>query len=755
MRNNTKNHRSDGIAKVTGRAIYANDISMPGLAHVKVVRSALSHANILSIKTDAAMAAPGVVAVLTAKDIPGIGNQPKERPILCGDRVRCAGDGVALVVADTRAAAEEAAKLIEVQYEELPALLDPRDALKEGAPEIHEGGNLLCRYKTIHGDAKAALRNAPHVIEREYTTQRVQHVCMETEVCVASYDALSGQTMVQCPINSPFAIRKLVADTMGSPQSDVRVLVSTMGGTFGGKNYDIAVACSRAAIASYATGRPCKVVYTREESIIEGTKRHPIQANYRVGFDDDGRLLAAKIDVLLDGGAYTSKSHPVTSRMAIEASGPYSIPVIETTVTNVYTNHVYSDALRGFGSPQVDFCSESMMDEIALYLKKDPIQVRRLNMLQDGKTSAFGEVMRDVTLGECLDALEKSADLTRRRKEAEAFNKTSPEIKKGVGIALMLRGESFGAAGQGVDAANGMVSIQQDGSVVVNSSIADVGQGGPATMVSIVHETLGISRERISASRVDTASVTDAGPTVATRGTVFSGGAIYNAALSLREKLTKYAQKQLGERELIFKDDRIIAADDPGQSVALRAVVSDVFASCDHLNALGYFTNPPLDYDKKTGVGRAYMSYVYGATAACVSVDIRTGVTSVDDFFAVHDLGHVFDKEEVVGQICGGVSMGVGYAVLEEVELSKGKIQNLNFENYLLPTSMDMPSVHVTVLEIPGPYGPLGAKGIGEPATSVVAPAIINAIAHATGKRIRNLPANLERVALDKELKKG
>ncbi|MEL7610415.1 MAG: xanthine dehydrogenase family protein molybdopterin-binding subunit [Bacillota bacterium] len=752
---NTKNLRADAVAKVTGRAIYANDINLPGMLHVKVVRSTLSHANILSIETDAAAAVPGVVAVLTAKDIPGIGNQPKERPVLCGDRVRYIGDGVALVVADTRAAAEEGAKLVNVQYEELPALLDPREALKEGAPRIHEGGNLLCRYKTTRGDVDTALEHAPHVIEREYTTQRVQHASMETEVCVVNYDALSGQTTVQCPINSPFAIRKLISETMGCPQADVRILVATIGGTFGGKNYDTAVACSRAGIASRATGRPCKVVLTREESILEGTKRHPIQANYRVGFDDDGRLLAAKIDVLLDGGAYTSKSHPVTSRMAIEATGPYSVPAVDTTVTNVYTNNVYSDALRGFGSPQVDFCSESMMDEIALYLGKDPIEVRRLNMLADGKTSAFGEVMRDVTLEECLSALEQSAELKKRKKEAEEFNKTSPEIKKGVGIAILHRGEAFGAAGQGVDTASGMLTIQQDGSVIVNSSIADVGQAGPTTMISIVHETLGISRDRIRASRIDTAGVTDAGPTVASRGTVFSGGAIYNAALALKEKLEKYARKRLGERELVFKDDKIFAADDPGECVELRAVVSDAFAACDHLNALGFFTNPPLEYDKKTGVGRAYMSYVYGATAACVSVDTRTGVTSVDDFFAVHDIGHAFDKEEVVGQICGGVSMGVGYAVMEDVEISKGKVQNLNFENYLLPTTMDMPNVHVTALEIPSSYGPLGAKGIGEPATSVVAPAIINAIAHATGKRIRNLPANLERVALDKELKKG
>jgi CO/xanthine dehydrogenase Mo-binding subunit len=334
------------------------------------------------------------------------------------------------------------------------------------------------------------------------------------------------------------------------------------------------------------------------------------------------------------------------------------------------------------------------MDEIAEYLCLDPIAVRRLNMLEDGKMSSFGEVMCDVTLEYCLAELEKAANLKKRKAEAEAFNQTSSDIKKGVGIALLHRGESFGAAGQGIDTANGMLSIQSDGSAIINSSIADVGQGGAMAMASIVHETLGIPRERIRVSRVDTAYVTDAGPTVASRGTVFSGNAVYRAAQSIRDKMAGYAKKRLNADEVLFQNDTIVDANDPNNSVAFTTVVKDVFGACDHLNALGFFTNPPLVYDRSVGVGRAYMSYVYGACAACVSVDTRTGETSVDDFFAVHDVGHAFDREEVVGQIGGGVSMGVGYALLEEVEVSHGKIKNLNLENYLLPTVLDMPRLN-------------------------------------------------------------
>lgn len=273
-------------------------------------------------------------------------------------------------------------------------------------------------------------------------------------------------------------------------------------------------------------------------------------------------------------------------------------------------------------------------------------------------------------------------------------------------------------------------------------------------VVQIVHEALGIPHEKIRYSGVDTTFLTDAGPTVATRGTVFSGGAVYRAVDELRGKLIIYAEKYLHTREVEFKDNKIIAAGQPDNEIALQKVIGDVFAASDHLNALGYYAAPPLEYDKSCGVGDAYLSYVYGAAAAEVTVDTRTGFVSVDEFFAVHDVGHAFDKAETEGQIRGGVSMGVGYAVMEEVELHKGQIMNRNLDSYLIPTSLDMPETTPIVLEIPGKHGPFGAKGLGEPATCAVAPAIVNAIADATGRRIRNLPANLEQVALGHSVKK-
>lgn len=751
----TYNHRKDVLAKVMGKAVYANDIQLPGMVFAKVVRSTIPNGRILSIDSAEAEKMPGVIRVFTGKDVPNLRHLPKERPVICLERVRYIGDAVALVVAETREQAAEAARLVKVKYEELPALLDSRHALDEGAPLVHETGNKMLDYKTQRGDVETAFAGAPHILERDYSTPRVQHVCLETEAAVASYDQYTGETTVQCPVNSPFVIRKTVAETLGCPYSDVRVMLTTIGASFGGKNYDIAMASSRAAMVSFLLKRPCKVALTREESVEEGTKRHPIHAHYKVAFDDAGKLLAAQIRILLDAGAYTSKSFPVTSRMAIEATGPYYYPAVDTIATCVYTNNVYSDALRGFGSPQVDFCSESLMDEIAEFLGKDPLEIRRLNMVTEGGLSSVGQTMRDVTLPQCIEALEGAVKIQERRARIEAFNASHKSLKKGLGFAFLHRGESFGAAGQGIDTASGMLAIQQDGSAIVSSSIAEVGQGGPSTMVNLVHEVLGIDRSRIRIGRVDTAYMTDAGPTVATRGTVFSGNAVCRAAEAIREKLSGYAEKRLGTREVTFADETIFETANPDNKVPLLDVVKDVFNNCDHLNSLGYFTAPPLAYDKSCGVGEAYMSYVYGAAAAEVTVDLGTGTVSVDDYFAVHDVGHAFDAEEVKGQILGGVSMGVGYALMEEVELKDGRIRNLNYESYLIPTALDMPNVTAIALEIPGPYGPLGAKGLGEPATCNVAPAIINAINNACGRRVRDLPANLEQIVLGKNLKKG
>lgn len=751
----TQNARKDVLAKVCGKAKYTGDIKLKDMVYATAVHSTLPCAQILAIDTTAAKNAPGVLAVFTAKDIPHLASQPQERPVLCKDIVRCVGDGIALVVAQSRAQAKNAAALVKATYKELPCVLTPQKALEENAPQVHEVGNTICQYVTVRGKAEDALKTAPHTLTQSYTTQRVQHVCLETEAAIANYKEETGQVTVYCPVNSPFVIRKVVADCLGFPLTDVVIKLAAIGGSFGGKNYDIAMAASRAALASFLLKKPCKIVLSREESIAEGTKRHPLSAKYTVGFNGQGLLLAAKIELLLDGGAYKSKTFPVTSRMAIEASGPYYIPNINTTSTSVYTNNVYSDALRGFGSPQVDFCSESIMDEIAHFLNKSPLEVRRLNMLREGGLSSTGQSMQNVSLAKCASAMEKAANLAQRQKDAAQYNKTHSQTKRGVGVAFLHRGESFGAAGQGVDSSCGMVSVQQDGSITVASSISDVGQGACAMLANLVHKALGVPHKNIHVPQVNTAYLTDAGPTVATRGTVFCGGAVLNAAQQIKEKLSIYAKKRLGTANVVFNAGRVTDAKNKDNYLPFSSLVQDVFAAGEHLNAIGHFAAPPLEYCKKTGVGSAYAAYVYGAVAADVTVDLGTGAVQVNHLFCVHDVGLALDKKEVEGQILGGASMGVGFALYEEVEMENGRVKNQNFENYIIPTALDMPQVYCGILEEPGTFGPFGAKGLGEPATCAVAPAIVNAIYNASLRRVRHLPASLEQVLLGKSLKKG
>lgn len=735
----------DVLAKVTGRAKYSDDLKFERMLHVKVVRSPHPHARILGINSQKALEIPGVVAVYTAKDIPGIPGQPKERPVLAPEVVRYAGDGVALVAAETEQAAIAGAAAVEVLYQELPAVFDPEEALQPGAPVLHADSNLVCHHKVRKGDVKQGFREADIVLERELSTHRVQHVAIEPEAAVA-LPTLEGVT-VYCPSKSPFNVRRVVAETLGITQSQVRLIQPAIGGSFGGKDYDMSVMASRAALAAKLSGRPCKMVYSREESIIEGTKRQPYKMKYKVGAKKDGRLTAMEITIIGDAGAYLSKSAMIAWRSAVEAAGPYVVPHVKTDVICAYTNNVYSDALRGFGSPQVDFASETVMDVLADELGLDPLELRRLNGLKSGSVSATGQVMEAVSLHECLDKLEEALDWKKRRVEIKEENKGTGKVK-GLGLACIHRGESLGAGGEGIDTAGVTVQVQRDGSVTLYSGLSEVGQGGHTMLARVVSEILGINPQRIVVSPVDTAYVPDSGPTVASRGTVLAGNAARLAAEEVKGKLAGIAAKALGvePEELTFADEKVFVRNDPAKMLPYEKVVALCYAKSQNAYGHGWWSAPELWWDHDKGCGKPYFSYTYGACGAEVEIDLATGKVDVLKFVAVHDVGNAMNREEVKGQIGGGVAMGIGFALMEDVKLRQGVIENTNLDEYLIPTSLDIHDIVPVIVEHPGLHGPLGARGLGEPATSIVAPAILNAIAHALGRRIYHLPADLEKV---------
>lgn len=741
--------RVDVAAKLTGSAQYTDDISFPRMVYGVMVRSDRAHADIVSIDKKGALDVPGVLGVLTYEDIPGITAHPKERPVLAKERVRFIGDGIAIVVASTERIARQAALKVNVVYKDLPAVFSVQEALKESSPVIHGDSNLEHIHTLRHGDMEKGWQDAEVIYEKTISTQRVQHAAIEPEAAVARWQ--EDHVELYCPPKSPFNVRRTVAETLDISINKVRLISAVVGGSFGGKDYDMSLLGSRAALAAKHFNRPCKMTYLREESIMESTKRHPYIMTYKVGATKDGRLQALQVDILSDAGAYLSKSAMVGWRSCVESSGPYLIPHVHTDVSIIYTNQIYSDSLRGFGSPQVDHGIEVVMDGLAEKLGMDPLALRQLNCLHDGDEHATSQILSGVSIERCLNELEEKSDYANRKQRIDDFNKAHKDSgkRRGFGIAALHRGEALGAGGEGIDTAGVNVQIEKDGSIIIYAGLSEVGQGCQTMMTRIVSEMLGVEATRCRVTRLDTDYVPDSGPTVASRGTVIAGNATVLAVEELKTKLINAVAKDKWFKEnadVIFKDEKLTLKNNPDVSIDFDKAVAKVFSQADSLYGHGWWAAPKLVWDWEKSQGEAYFNYVYGACGAEVEVDLDTGKTDVIDFFAVHDVGTALHEEEVYGQICGGVAMGIGYALSEHVELKQGRITNDNFDTYLLPTAMDVGNIQPVILQEYSAIGPLGAKGLGEPVTSIIAPAISNAVSNALGVRVVDLPLDLERV---------
>jgi CO/xanthine dehydrogenase Mo-binding subunit len=736
------------MAKLTGSAKYADDMVFPHMVYGSMVRSSIAHGDILLIDAEEALKQEGVLGLITYEDIPGIAGQDKQRPVLTKERVRFIGEGIAIVVATSQQVAREAAAKVKVTYKELPAVFDPAEAIQDELSAIHGDSNLEKVISMRHGDLEQGWSHADVILEEEVSTHRVQHVAIEPESAVAVWQ--EDHIEVYCPSKSPFNVRAVIAQTLGLQTNKVRLIASTVGGSFGGKDYDMSLLGSRVALVSRLYNRPAKITYNREESITEGTKRHPYKMKYKIGAKQDGTLTGLQVEILSDAGAYLSKSAMVGWRSCVESSGPYFIPNVHSDLSVIYTNQIYSDALRGFGSPQVDYGIEVVMDKLAITLNMDPLELRKKNALKEGDVHATGQILSGVSIGRCLEALEDSSDYLETRKRIDKFNKeqTGP-LRRGFGISAMHRGEALGAGGEGIDTAGVNVHVEKDGSILIYCGLSEVGQGCQTMMVRIVSEMLGVSAERCRVSRLDTDYVPDSGPTVASRGTVLAGNATVIAVEIIKEKiLNTLAQQKWFKKnaELIYENEKIRLKNNPEMEVSFDDAVKMTFSNCDNLYGNGWWAAPKLVWNWEKGQGDAYFNYVYGACGCEVEVDLDTGKTRIIRFLAVHDVGTALNIEEVYGQICGGVAMGIGYGLMEEVKLKDGRIQNLNLDSYLIPTSMDIGNIEPVILQEHSAIGPLGAKGLGEPVTSIVAPAITNAISDALGTQIMELPADLEHV---------
>ena len=724
----------DAPEKVLGVARYGADLSVRDPVHLKVVRSVKPHAKILKIQLDEALKIEGVERIFTARDIPGknlIGIIAKDQPVLATDRIRCLGDPIALVAARTEEAAEKAAQRVTVLYEDLPVITNPEEALEPYAPLIHEKGNLLLEFHVVKGDVQAGFKQADVVVEEAYTTTWIDHAYLEPDAGVAYVEG-EGRITVICPTQNVHYDQKEVASVLGLPLERVRIIQSETGGAFGGR-LDVTIQCLL-ALAAFHLKRPVRMVYSREEAFQVISKRHPLKMHYKSGAKKDGKLTAVEVHILGDTGAYASYGTTVAIRSAVHATGPYQVPHVKVKSQMVYTNNPWSGAMRGFGVPQVAFAHESQMDLLAKALKIDPIEMRLKNVLTAGTETATGQTLvASVGIGETLRRVKEWEDKAVSGKDPER-----PHIRKGIGVGSMW----YGIGNTGItNPATAQAEIGLDGRVRLFTGVADIGQGSDTILLQIASEALGLPLADISLIRADTSLTTDAGATSASRQTYISGNAVLNAIKMLKQNILSEASHLLDENEKeLFLENGLVRH---AKMDSIFIPISEVAKRRGRaLRGEGYFDPETTKLDPKTGQGSPYATYAFATHLAEVEVDTGTGRVKVNRVIASHDVGKAINPKNVIGQIMGGVAMGVGMALMEEYVPEK----TVSFVNYLIPTVKDVPEVVPVIVEDQEPSGPFGAKGVGEPALIPTAPAILNAIADAIGERIYDLPASLERV---------
>ena len=768
--------RIDGVDKVTGRAHYAADRVFPGMIYGGMLRSNFASARVVSIDTSAAKAIEGVRAVVTAKDMKKCRSWASYMYVT--DRVRYVGDVVALVAADTRDLVDEALKAIKVEYEELPGVFTIEEALKPDAPQLHEEypGNVFTpsKFSIRKGDVEKGFAEADFIIERKYSTQYVEHSYIEPEAVVAIENPDDGIMTGYASAQNPFFTRRYMADALGVPLNRVRLIQETLGGSFGGKEEGVGLAAGRAAYLAKLTGKPVKIVFSREESFLESSKRHPFNFHYKAGVTKEGKIIAWEGTQIDNSGAYNNQTQFMNWRASVHSAGAYDIDNIKTDTFGVFTNNIHGGAFRGYSSPSLLYAQEQFIEEIAEEIGMSEVEFRRINCLKDGARNATGTVLDNVILREVMDYTIEQMDYVSKHEEYK--KQTDMEKRRGIGLAIAHRGCGLGA--ESPDAAAAMVIANEDGSVLINSGLAENGQGLRTAYAMIAAEALGVKYENVLFYGTDTHSIPDSGMTVASRGTVMGAQPIKKAALELNKimrgnaiKLGKFKDtKQIeeacslkegslsdlkieNEDQIVLKDGFFYIPEYPGYKVPFADVTCVTVWTGMQMASFEWFMPPECVQDHHTGQGRAFPNYAYNCVIAEVEVDMRTGYVDVVKVTSSHDVGTAVNPALVAGQIYGGIVMGQGYGVMEEVELRKGKVQNPNFDSYILPTALDMPQMQVNIFECDAPEGTFGAKSVGEPGTETVAAAIANAVYNATGRRIRQNPANLEKVLLGKNLR--
>ncbi len=750
-------NRVDALAKALGKAKFTSDFKRQDMLIGKALFAKFPHAIIKGVDTAKAEQLEGVQAVLTAKDLPGrngYGILVPDKPVIAEKKTKYEGDAVALVAAVSEEIAKKALGLIEVEYEVLPAYDDPRQAMKDDAIHIHEAhpaadkGNILTTVALDSGDVEKAFREADIIIENSYETPMVDHAYMETDVCMAEPDPLTGGLTLCSPQQAVYATKRCLAPVFGIPQNKIRTFCPIVGGGFGGKEDSVLDVSAMAGVLALKTKRPVYFELDREEVFRTTGKRHATYIKHRMAATKDGKITAVDVETILDKGAYTSMgglNNPlmaVTQRTAMYAGGTYFIPNARARSHSVFTNHPYSCAFRGFGAPQAMFAVECQIDELAKALNMDPIELRLKNILRHGDRTIFGQVMKEnrgLGLEECITKVKGRMDWDK------SLDQGNGPVKKGKGIAVFMYGTGIPLLFEG---ASCYVNLELDGSVSVAVAATEMGQGIVTALTQTAAEALGVRYEDVNVTYSDTATAPDCGPTVGSRAAVVVGNAVLDGCNKLRERMLSVASKEFKKdpRDMDIKQGEVFIVGKPETTMPLAAIVSKAFITQVPLAAVGTWYPPQPSFRAEDGQGEPMHAYTFGVQAVEVEVDTETGELSVTRSVLACDVGKAINPSLVEGQMEGGAAMGIGWAILEEGFMNKGVMENASFHNFLIPTIKDLPELESIIVEHPNDLGPYGAKGIGEPPLIATAPAIRNAVCNALGISINTIPLTAVRI---------
>jgi CO/xanthine dehydrogenase Mo-binding subunit len=716
--------RMEGRDKVTGQARYVDDMALPGMLYGATLRSRIPRGKIEGFSFGSGIDWNEFV-IVSPKDIPGkncIALIEDDQPCLADGVVNHPEEPILLLAHADRYLLRKAVDAIAVEYHPLPAIFAIEES--ERCSQIIWGtDNTFKSYLIDKGNVDGVWQEADHIIEGEYTTGAQEQLYIENNGIIASFDQQEGLTVwgsLQCP----YYVHKALMELCDLPSDRVRVLQLETGGAFGGKEEYPSMIAGHAALLAMKSGKPVKIIYDRMEDMTATTKRHPSRTRLRTAVTNDGRILGGEMTFTIDGGAYETLSPVVLSRGALHAGGPYYWPNVRIRAKAVATNAPPHGAFRGFGAPQSLFALERHMDHIARVVGITPVEIRRRNFLKPGQTTTTGQIVQEeIDLGKLLDRALELSDYRAKKNKFTELNQRGGS-KRGIGLAAFLHGAGFTGSGERYLGSVVGVEACTDGSVRVLVSSTEFGQGTKTVLCQIAAEALALRLEDVGIAQADTREVPNSGPTVASRTVMVVGKLVESAALGIRHTLT-------GSGILT----------DSYSPEEFRSACRNYVARHGTFRSLARYEQPhDIVWDEEKYRGSAYAAFAWAVYVAEVTVDLTTYSVSVDDFVALQEVGKVLHPVLAKGQIIGGVAQAIGFALFEKVIWEKGRMQNGQMTNYIVPTSADLPSIRVYFEELGNVYGAFGAKGIGELPVDGPAPAILNAIEDALGVPFHSIP---------------